>query len=213
MTQGSRWTHRLRALAWILVAAWVGAAAMLWLAPGFVGRFVGGPSPREVGMPMAVTPAFQLTDHEGRRFSTKDLADRPYVLFFGYTHCPDICPTTLGWIAEFLDRLESVAAPLRVVFVSVDPERDQPDVLKDYLSSFDDRFIGLTGTAAEVKAVTDQWGILARKVPFAGGDYTIDHTASVLLVGADGRFRGTLDIHDETPDANVTKLRKLVGQR
>lgn len=210
MTQRPRLIRRFRALAWILVAAWVVAAAMLWLAPGFVGRFIGGPSPREVGMPMAVVPAFQLTDHEGRRFSDKDLADRPYLLFFGYTHCPDVCPTTLSWIAEILDRLGSAAAPLRVVFISVDPERDRPDVLKDYLSSFDDRFVGLTGTTAEVKTVIDQWGIFVRKVPLAGGDYTIDHTASVFLVGADSRFRGTIDIHDETADTNLAKLRRLL---
>lgn len=213
MTQPPRrWLRHVRGLAWVGVVLWVLAAAALWLAPDLVGRFIGAPHPQELGLPPTFAPPFELTDHDGRPFSNRNLAGRPYLLFFGFTHCPDVCPTTLAWLSEHLTELGPIAAPLRVVFVSVDPERDRPDVLKDYLASFEDHIVGLTGTVAGLKSMTSRWGIYVRKVPLSGGDYTIDHTASVFMVGDDGRLRGTLNIHDQTPGVNLSKLRRLVGK-
>ncbi len=213
MTQPPRrWLRHVRALAWIGVLLWISAATALWLAPDLVGRFTGGHVPQKLGLPAAVAPPFELIDHDGRPFSNHDLAGRSYLLFFGFTHCPDVCPTTLAWISQHLAELGPAAAPLRVVFVSVDPERDTPDVLKDYVAAFDSRIVGLTGTTVGLKAMADRWGIYVRKVPLPGRDYTIDHTASVFLVGDDGRLRSTLDIHDETPGVNASKLKRLVGK-
>ncbi len=213
MTQPPRrWLRHVRALAWIGVLLWISAATALWLAPDLVGRFAGGHLPQELGLPPTVAPPFELIDQDGRPFSNHDLAGRPYLLFFGFTHCPDVCPTTLARVSELLDGLGPAAVSLRVAFVSVDPKRDTPEVLKDYLAAFDDHVIGLTGAPAEVKSMIDRWGIYVRRVPLSGGDYTMDHTATVFLVGAEGRVRGTLDIHDETPEANETKLRRLVGK-
>jgi protein SCO1/2 len=148
---------------------------------------------------------FQLTDQDGRRVDQSVLADRTTLLFFGFTHCPDVCPTKLFEITQALQRLGRDADRVRVVFVSVDPERDTPDLLKAYLGSFDARYVGLTGTLEEVAAVTRAWRAYARKVPLEGGGYTVDHTAAVYLIDRQGRFLSTLDVSD--PERAAAQLR------
>ena len=138
------------------------------------------------------------------------LLGRPAVLFFGFTACPEVCPTTLGELSVAMGELGAAADRLSVAFVSVDPERDKPDVLKTYLSAFDPRIRGLTGQAENVAAMTKRYGVFVRHVPLENGDYTMDHTASVLLQAADGSFFGTLDFHEDAASV-LAKLKRLVG--
>jgi len=196
----------LRLIRW---SAW----ALLILLAGAVGlsTVLDRSAPEPPRAALQVGGPFALTDHDGRAVTEKTWAGRPHAVFFGFTHCPDICPTTLTEIGDLLAQLGPAGDRLAVLFITVDPERDTPEVLKDYLSSFDPRVTGLSGSPAQVLAVVESWGVYARKVPI-GDDYTMDHTASVFLFGADGGFRGTIDLHDETPGANLEKLRRLAAR-
>lgn len=153
---------------------------------------------------------FSLTDHQGNAFSDENVHGRPFAVFFGFTHCPDICPTTLFELTDRLNVLGAEAAPLAVLFVTVDPERDTADVMGEYVSAFDPRIVGLTGTSAEVDAMAKTFRAFYRKVPTGDGNYTMDHTAVVYLMGRDGRFVSTLDPH-ESEQIQLQKLRRLLG--
>jgi protein SCO1 len=131
---------------------------------------------------------FNLIDQDGRPFSDKDLKGKSFLVFFGFTHCPDVCPTTLFEISEVLRNLGPEADHTAALFISVDPERDTPAAMKDYLSNFDPHLRGLTGSAAAVDAVAKDYRVYYRKVPLEGGDYTMDHTAIVYLMDKEGRF-------------------------
>ena len=131
---------------------------------------------------------FTLTDQNGRTVSDGDLKGRPFLVFFGFTHCPDVCPTTLFEISEILRALGPDADRVRALLITVDPERDTPDVIKDYLSSFDPHLSGLTGDAAAIAAVAKAYRVYFKKVPLEQGGYTMDHTAIVYLMDKDGRF-------------------------
>ncbi|RMD70853.1 MAG: SCO family protein [Gammaproteobacteria bacterium] len=140
-------------------------------------------------------PAFSLVDQDGRPFDNRRLMGKWSLLFFGYTHCPDVCPTTLSTLKEVKGRLEGhpeVLDKVQFVFISVDPERDTPKVLKDYVSYFDPGFIGATGSENQLKVLTRSLGVLYVKVPEENGDYLVDHSASVILVDPKGRFAGVL---------------------
>jgi protein SCO1/2 len=150
---------------------------------------------------------FRLTDHEGRTVTDKDLKGRPFLVFFGFTHCPDVCPTALFEISEILRKLGPDGEKARALFITVDPERDTPQALKQYLSSFDPRIIGLTGDPAEIAAVVKAYRGQFRKVPLADGGYTMDHTAIVYLMGKDGRFVAPFSLK-RTTDAAAAELRK-----
>lgn len=131
-------------------------------------------------------------------------------MFFGFTHCPSICPTVLADLTGFLDELRGTGADLRAYFISVDPERDTPDVLRDYLSSFSDRIVGLTGTSAAVGQLARDYHAVVRRVAIKGGDYTFDHTALVYLMDARGRFVGGFD-PGEGRAAAVAQIRRLLA--
>ncbi len=160
---------------------------------------------------VAIGGPFTLVDTDGHRVTEKALEGRPYAIFFGFTHCPDVCPTTLSEVSLLLDDLGPESQKLDVYFVTVDPERDDPETLKSYLSSFSGRIEGLTGTEAEIETIAAAYRIYRRKVPTEdGSDYSMDHSASVYLFGADGRFRGTISFGESREDA-LEKLRRLVG--
>ena len=118
--------------------------------------------------------------------------DKPSAMFFGFTHCPDVCPTTLMEMGGWIEALGADADKLRFVFVTVDPERDTPEVMNDYVTAFSDRIVGVTGEPEEVHAMVKDYKIFSRKVPLEGGDYTMDHTASMILLDANGSFVGTI---------------------
>jgi protein SCO1/2 len=164
------------------------------------------PSPSAGG---PVVGAFRLVDHTNRAVSERDVLGRPAVMFFGFTHCPDVCPTTLASMSGLMGRMGGDADRLGVYFVSVDPERDTPEELARYLSAFDPRIRGLTGAPDQVAALAKSLGIYYARVKIQGG-YTMDHTASVILLDAQGRFTGTI-AYGENNDTALAKLRLLAG--
>ncbi len=150
---------------------------------------------------------FALVDQNNAPITEAAMAGKPFVLFFGFTHCPEVCPTTLYELTGWFETLGDEAKDVGGFFVSVDPERDTPDVLKDYLSSFP-RITGLTGNPDEIEKLTSAWKIYAKKVPLDGGGYTMDHTASIFLVKADGSLMGTIS-YGESPETALAKLKRL----
>jgi protein SCO1 len=164
-------------------------------APAFQGATVGGP--------------IQLTDQNGQPFSDQSLRGKPFLVFFGFTHCPDVCPTALFEVSEIMRRLGPDAARAAALFISVDPERDTPAVLKEYLSSFDPNLQALTGDPAAIAAVAKAYRVYYKKVPLEGEDYTLDHTALVYLMDKQGRFVAPFNIK-RPPEAAVADLRKYL---
>ncbi|MFC0282727.1 SCO family protein [Camelimonas abortus] len=151
---------------------------------------------------------FSLTDQNGRTVTDADLKGAPYLLFFGFTHCPDICPSTLYEVSQMFQALGR-DAPVRAVFITVDPERDTPQVLKDYLGSFDPRIIGLTGPKEQVAAALKAFRVYAKKAPQPDGEYTMDHTAMVYLMDRRGRFAGGFNLK-RPPEEAAAEYRKYM---
>jgi protein SCO1 len=160
------------------------------------------PCPAGIGGPI------RLVDQNGAPFSDRELKGKPFLVFFGYTHCPDICPTALFEISEIMRALGSDADRTAALFITVDPERDTSATLKDYLSSFDPHIRGLTGDPAAVAAAAKAYRVYYQKVPFGvAGDYTMDHSAIVYLMDKDGRFISPFNMK-RTADAAAADLRK-----
>jgi protein SCO1/2 len=159
-----------------------------------------GPAVAAVGGP------FNLVDQNGRPVSDQDMKGRPFLVFFGFTHCPDVCPTTLFDVSQTLHALGPDADRVGALFITVDPERDTSAVLKDYMSNFDPHLRGLTGDPAAVNAALKAYQVYAKKVPLEGGDYTMDHTAVVYLMDKDGRFVAPFNMK-RTAEAEAADLR------
>jgi protein SCO1/2 len=157
----------------------------------------------------AIGGPFSLTDQDGRAVTDKDLRGRPFLVFFGFTHCPDVCPTALFEISEVLGKLGPDAQKVSALFVTIDPERDTPAQMKDYLSSFNPRLVGLTGDPAAIAAVAKEYRVYVKKVPLDNGDYTMDHTALVYLMDKDGRFVAPFNLKRSTEDAAADLRRYL----
>lgn len=179
-----------------LIVFAVGATAILTagylaLAPGPGGSRVAA----KIGGPFALTTA------DGKTLRDTDLQGTPFVVFFGFTHCPDICPTKLFEMSEVLRASGERGKPFRALFVSIDPERDTPEVLKSYLGSFDTRIIGLTGDRAAIEAMTKAYRAYAKKVPTKDGDYTMDHSTLVYLMNKRGEFHGALNLERAPAEA------------
>ncbi|MEA3151216.1 MAG: hypothetical protein QOD56_2155 [Gammaproteobacteria bacterium] len=155
----------------------------------------------------AIGGPFRLTDQDGRTVTEADLKGKPSLVFFGFTHCPDVCPTTLFDISQILHVLGPDADRTRVVFITVDPERDTQGVLKDYLSSFDPHVTGLTGDLPEITQVAREYRAYFKKVPLDGGEYTMDHTAITYLMDKEGRFVSPFSLK-RTPEAAAADLRR-----
>src|SRR5262245_26423519 len=165
---------------------------------------VAAPPPRaRIGGP------FALVDHRGKPVTERDFLGKPTVVFFGFTHCPDVCPTTLYELSNMLAQLNSDGDRLNVLFITVDPERDTPEQLALYLSSFDPRITGLSGTSESIAAAVDAYQAYTRKVPLKDGDYTMDHTAAIFMMDSKGQYVGTIS-HRETEAAMRAKLRHLL---
>jgi protein SCO1/2 len=152
---------------------------------------------------------FSLTTPDGKTLTDKELRGAPFLVFFGFTHCPDICPTKLFEISEMLRAAGPKGEKLRALFISVDPERDTPETLKSYLGSFDPRIVGLTGDQAAIDATVKAYRAYAKKVPLKDGDYTMDHTALVYLMGKDGTFIGAFNSERPPAEAAAEWLRHL----
>ena len=152
---------------------------------------------------------FTLVDQNNAPITEAALAGKPFVMFFGFTHCPEVCPTTLYELTSYFDKLGDDAKEVRAFFVSVDPERDTPEVMKEYVSNFP-RVTGITGNAAEVEKLKSAWKVYSKKVPLEGGGYTMDHTASMFLVKADGSLMGTI-AYAEKAETALAKLKRLAS--
>ena len=155
----------------------------------------------------AIGGPFSLTDQNGRTVTEQDLKGKPFLVFFGYTNCPDFCPTTMFEISEVLKKLGPAADRTRALFITVDPERDTPAALKDYVSSFDPHIIALTGEPEAIAAVAKAYRAYYRKVPLKDGGYTMDHLVLVYLMDKDGRFVSRFKL-DRPLDASAAELRK-----
>lgn len=154
---------------------------------------------------------FQLVDTAGRPVTEKTLLGKPSAVFFGFTYCPEVCPTTLTEITAALNALGADADKLNVVLVSVDPERDSPEQMKLYLSNFDSRIQGFTGTPEAVAKAAKAYRVYYRKVPVDGGEYTVDHSSAVYLFDKKGRFVEPI-AYGAPHDRVVAQLKKLVTQ-
>ncbi|QPC88186.1 SCO family protein [Mesorhizobium sp. NBSH29] len=151
---------------------------------------------------------FELVDQSGEKITEAAFRSQPTALFFGFTHCPEICPTTLFELDGWLKTLGNDGKNIRAYFVTVDPERDTVDLMKNYVSNVSNRITGITGDPEKVAAMAKSFGIYSKKIPLEGEDYTMDHTASVLLLGNGGDFAGTI-AYGENPDNAIAKLKRL----
>ena len=192
---------RLRLMLWLLVGAVaVGMVVFLWRqsepqqAESTALGTIGGP--------------FTLTGTDGKPFASSKLNGKPAAVFFGFTHCPDVCPTTLARLARLRRQLGQGDDALSIVFVSVDPERDTPAEIGNYLQLFETPVVGLTGTPAQIESVKKQFGVYSRKVEQPGGGYSVDHTAAVILLDKQGQFVATLSPEEGDPVA-LEKLKRI----
>lgn len=177
----------------------VGLLVMVWAMGGV----------RNIAQPAAIGGPFQLTDQNGKTVTEQSLKGKPTLIFFGYTHCPDVCPTSLFELSEVLRALGGDADKINAYFISVDPERDTPAVMKDYLSSFDPHLEGLSGNPAETAKVLTAYRVYAKKVPTKDGDYTMDHTALIYLMDRDGRFVSPFNLKRSPQEAAADLKRYL----
>jgi protein SCO1/2 len=154
----------------------------------------------------ALGGAFELQSQDGRVVTEKDLLGHPSVIFFGYTHCPDVCPTALFEMTQVYQALGKEADRLNTYFITVDPERDDKALLSVYLSSFDPHITGLTGTPEQVQKAIRAYRVYARKVEDKSGSYVMDHTALVYLMDRQGRFVSSLNL-DRAPEETAKQIR------
>ena len=195
MSTGAATRNRLftvLGLAGALALAGLGTAAMLMPRGAATGNAaVGGP--------------FSLTSQDGATVTQNALIGHPTLIFFGYTHCPDVCPTTLSDISSVFKALGD-DNKARAMFVTVDPQRDTPVVLKDYMTSFDPGITGLTGTPEAIKAIEHEYKVYAKAVPDKDGSYTMDHTAITYLMDRDGKFVSAFNF-DRPPQQSAAELK------
>src|SRR6201986_1044111 len=170
---------------------------------GAMGGVKGVPAPGAIGGP------FQLVDQSGATVTEKSLQGKPSLIFFGFTHCPDICPTALFEMSEILRAMGNDADRVNAYFISVDPERDNAAAIKDYLSSFDPHLKGLTGDPEAIAKVLSAYRVYAKKVPLKDGDYTMDHTALTYLMDRDGRFVAPFNLNRK-PEEAAADLKKYL---
>jgi protein SCO1 len=165
----------------------------------------GAPGPSAIGGP------FRLIDQDGKTITDQDMKGRPFLVFFGYTHCPDVCPATLFDVSELMRAMGDDAKRTAALFITVDPERDTPAALKDYLSSFDPHVRAATGDSAALESAEKAYRVYAKKVPSekGGEDYSMDHTALVYLMDKQGRFVAPFSLK-RTPEAAAAELRKYL---
>jgi protein SCO1/2 len=177
----------------------VGLLVMLWAMGGVKG----------VTAPAAIGGPFQLTDQSGATVTEKSLQGKPSLIFFGFTHCPDVCPTALFEMSEILRAMGGDADRVNAYFISVDPERDNKEAIKDYLSSFDPHLKGLTGDPDSIARALSAYRVYAKKVPLKDGDYTMDHTALTYLMDRDGRFVAPFNLNRK-PEEAAADLKKYL---
>jgi protein SCO1/2 len=196
----ARSSHLLLVLSAFLAGLVIFLSVFLY-ASGQLGS--GGPGSSAIGGP------FNLVDQNGQPITDQDLKGRPFLVFFGYTHCPDVCPATLFDVSELMRALGKDADRTAALFITVDPERDTPAAMKDYLSSFDAHVRGATGAQPAIDAAEKAYRVYAKKVPAEHGDYSMDHTALVYLMDKQGRFVAPFSLK-RRPEESAADLRKYL---
>jgi len=186
------------------VAAVLGVVAAGWLGFALL-RGASQSAMFEIGGP------FVLAAARGGTVDSKTLVGKPYAVFFGFTHCPEVCPTTLYEMSSNLVALGDAAKDFRVFFITVDPARDTVDAMKDYVSNFDPRIEALVPTEEQLKQLVSDFRVYYAKVPTSDGGYTMDHTATIFLFDRTGGFAGTIG-YGEAPAMRETKLERLLGR-
>lgn len=192
----------IRVVLWTLVAVAAIGATWIW--------YTNRPEQAALAGEQYGAGDYQLVTHEGEAVDDSIFLGRPSAVFFGFTHCPDVCPTTLADMQHWFAELGAEGEPLQAFFVSVDPERDTPQVLSEYVGWVSDRITGLTGEPAEIEEMIEAWGVSAERVPLDGGGYNVNHTASVFLLDENGGFFGTI-AYGEDPETALGKLRRLIA--
>lgn len=185
----------------VLLVLGIGAyAAFQWLAP----RSEDGAGSGQV----AIGGPFELVDHNGRTVTEKDFAGRLMLVYFGFTNCPDICPTGLQTIAIAMDELGAAAQRVQPVLITVDPERDTPPVMKEYVQAFHERMVGLTGTPEQVAKAARAWRVYYQKVPLKESSlgYSVDHSGFIYLMDGEGRYLSHFR-HDATPEQIAQRIK------
>jgi protein SCO1 len=203
-------TFRLRLALFILAGFVLGGLAALMIFPEARAKLLPAVNVRSVGQAMVGGP-FTLTDHTGKHVTDRDFRGRTLVVFFGFTFCPDVCPSALQVIAAAIDKLGAKGQSITPILISVDPERDTPAQLAAYVQSFHPRLIGLTGTPAEIAAVTKAYRVYVQKVPDpkSTAGYTIDHSSIIYVMGPDGAYR-THFTHATSADVMAERLAKIL---
>lgn len=153
---------------------------------------------------------FKLVDHNGAPVTEAVFDDGPVAMFFGFTHCPEVCPTTMFEMSNWMEQLGADADNLKGIFVTIDPARDTPELMKSYVTNLSDKFTGITGPKADVEAMARSWRVYFKRQELDDGDYTMDHTASIFLLKPGGDFFGTI-AWGENPDTAIEKLKRLVA--
>jgi protein SCO1/2 len=196
---------RLRAGLWVLVG--IAALAGIWIAT----RPAPGPEVQSTDQPLAsIGGPFTLTGGDGKPFSSSKLQGKPAAIFFGFTHCADVCPTTIARLTKLRRQLGKGDEGFAIIFISVDPERDRPEEVGRYAELFGSPVIGLTGSQAAIGQVKKQFGVYSAKVPQQGGDYSVDHTSTIFLLDRQGRFIATL-APEESDQVALDKLRRVAA--
>ncbi len=180
----------------ILMAAIMGVIGYQWYRTQFAAEPYGAP--------------FELVDQTGQPITEAAFRGHPSAVFFGFTHCPEVCPTTLFELDGWLKTLGDEGKDIRAYFVTVDPERDTVEFMNNYVTNVSDRIIGITGEPEKIHEMAKSFGIFWRKVELEDGDYTMDHTASILLLRSDGDLAGTI-AYGENPDTAIAKLKRLAA--
>ena len=181
----------------LVMTAAIGFVTFQWYQARYSGEPYGAP--------------FALVDQNGAEITEAAFRDHPTVLFFGFTNCPEICPTTLFELDGWLKQIGDEGKDINAYFISIDPERDTPEVLKNYVSGVSQRIVGITGEPAKVTDMSKAYGIYSKRVELEGGGYTMDHTASVLLLNRRGEFAGTI-AYGESADTAIAKLKRLATE-
>lgn len=201
MTTSSKSLRTVRIILWSLVAVVALAATALFVF-------------RPPSKPLGVTgQEFALNSTKGGEFTQNDLRGTPSLVFFGFTFCPDVCPTTMAETTAWRAQLGLTPEQLRIIFVTVDPERDSLEAVKDYVEGFDPTIIGLVGDAKQTDAVKAAFGVFSEKTGEPGdADYLVNHTALTFLIDANGTFQSTIS-YEEASNTALAKIKRLVGQQ
>jgi protein SCO1 len=193
----------VRYLLWVFVALAVLGFAVLALRPPSAG-------PAQTIRAASFGGPFTLVGSNGQPFPSSRLSGKPHAIFFGFTHCPDVCPTTLARLVKLRGDLGRGEDAFNIVFVTVDPERDGPEQVGTYEQAFGGPVIALTGSPAQIEQVKKQYGIYSQKTPDGSGSYSVDHTATVLLFDRNGGFVATLSPEEQDQPA-LDKLKRITA--